>query len=474
MNNIDKNIKIFSKLIAYIFLCLILYLAYIQFFASERFHKLASDPRLKENIARRGIIYSADMKELAKNDRDIKDPEIWRRFYPYGEVMAHIIGYDNLIYGRTGLEEYLNNYLTFDNKIDSFFKLKRFLNRESWSGFDCVTTVNENIQTKAYELIKGRRASVVALSPSTGEVLAMASSPSFDPNNLEANWSYLLSDKDAPLINRAIESVYPPGSTFKVFTLAAALASNTIDETYRINCPGYYKVGKYTLHEAHNAAHGSLDYAQTLIYSCNIAFADIALKMGPDLFLNYLQKFGIGEKVPFELSAVKANISERDKLYSGVLAQTGFGQGDLAVTPLQMALTVSAAANEGKIMQPYLLKEVIDKNSSVIFVNKPKILYNPIDKTTAEKIKNIMVEAVDAGTGAAARIKGVKVAGKTGTAENPHGREHAWFIGFAPADDPKILVCVMIEGGGYGGVVAAPIAKQILETALRERQLLQQ
>lgn len=467
MNNIDKNISKLNRLFAVIFLTLVLYLAYIQFFAGARLHKLAADPRLQEDIKNRGIIYSVNMKELALNKQDEKKSESWQRFYPLGPAAANIIGYDNLIYGLAGLEEYFNSYLLFDNKIDSFFKLKRFLNSESWSGFDCIITIDENIQQKAYDLIKNHKAAAVVLNPKSGEVLAIASSPSFNPNDLESTWNELINNKDSPLIDRATESIYPPGSTFKVFTLLSALSSNTIDKNYKINCRGHYTIGKYVLHEAHGAAHGVVDYSDALIYSCNIAFADIALKMGTDVFLNYAKNFGLMNKIPFETPVTKANISSKDNLYSGVLAQSGFGQGEIGVTPLQMALIVSAAANEGKIMKPYLLKEVRDKKGGVIFVNKQGILYNPINKNTAEEVKNIMVQAVERGTGAAAGIKGIKVAGKTGTAENPHGKEHAWFIGFAPADDPKVLVCAIIEGGGYGGATAAPIARQILEEALK-------
>ncbi|MFH1454292.1 MAG: penicillin-binding transpeptidase domain-containing protein [Armatimonadota bacterium] len=467
MNNIDKNIKKLYKLFGIIFVILILYLAYIQFFASGKLHNLASDPRLKENIARRGDIYSANMKTLAFSRQDADNPDEWERFYPYSYAIAQLVGYDNLIYGKSGLEKYLNSYLLFDSRVDSLFKLKRFLKEEAWSGFDCILTIDEKVQLKAYELINGKKGAVVAINPKTGEVLALASSPGFNPNKLNSEWQYLIEDKSAPLIDRCTESVYPPGSTFKVFTLSAALDSASIDETYSINCPGYYKVGKYTLHEAHDAAHGRLNYSETLIYSCNIAFADIALTIGPDLFIKYAKRFGITKKVPLEVPVERAHISRKDTFYSGVLAQSGFGQGEIVITPLQMAMVVSAVANEGKIMKPYLLKEVIDKNFNKIFVNKSRILYNPIDKNTAETVKNIMVDAVNKGTGTRAKIQGVSVAGKTGTAENPGGIEHAWFIGFAPAEDPEVLVCVIVENGGYGGVTAAPIARRVLETALR-------
>lgn len=475
MNNINKNIKTLNKIFAIVFLILVLYLAYIQFFAAEKLHTLAPDPRSKEDIRNRGIIYSVNMSQMAINMQDAKDKENWYRFYPYADCAADIIGYDNLIYGKTGLEEYLNSYLLFDNKINSFFKLERFLKGESWSGFDCVLTIDEKVQRKAYELIKNYKAAAVVLNPKTGEVIALATSPSFNPNNLNTSWQEIVNDANSPLINRATESVYPPGSTFKVFTLSSALDSNTINENYSIRCTGSYAAGelgsgkgRYLIHEAHGGAHGLVDYPAALIYSCNIAFADIALKMGQDLFLNYAKKFGLMDTIPFEIPVTKANFSSKDEFYTGVLAQSGFGQGDIAVTPLQMSMIISAAANEGKIMQPYLLREIRDQNGGLIFVNKPRILYNPIDKKTAENIKNIMIKAVEIGTGANAKIDKVSVAGKTGTAENPHGKEHAWFIGFAPADDPKVLVCVMVEEGGYGGVVAAPIARQIMEAALKK------
>lgn len=473
MSDINKNIKNLNRIFAAVFLTLILYLAYIQFFTADKLHTLAADPRLKEDIKNRGIIYSTNLIAMAVNTQDPKDKENWIRNYPYAYAAATVIGYDNLIYGKTGLEEYLNSYLLFDNKVNSLFKLERFLKGESWSGFDCTITIDENVQQKAYDSIKSYKGAAVVLNPRTGEVIALATSPSFDPNNLNIEWNNLVNNPDSPLINRATESLYPPGSTFKVFTLSSALDSETINESYSINCTGSYEAGslgegkgRYYIQEAHGGAHGSVDYPAALIYSCNIAFADIALKMGPELFISYIKKFGLKDNISFELPVTRANFSRKDEFYTGVLAQSGFGQGDIAVTPLQMAMIVSAVANEGKIMRPFLLKDVKDKKGGIIFVNKPGILYNPINKNTADKVKSIMIDAVERGTGTAAKIDGVSVAGKTGTAENPHGKDHAWFIGFAPAEDPKILVCVMIEGGGYGGVIAAPIAKEIMQAAL--------
>jgi len=475
MNDINKNIKNLNKIFAAVFLTLILYLAYIQFFTADRLHKLAADPRLEEDIKNRGIIYSTNLIAMAVNAQDPKDKENWIRYYPYASAAADVIGYDSLIYGKTGLEEYLNSYLLFDNKINSIFKLERFLKGENWSGFDCVITINENVQQKAYDSIKSHKGAAVVLNPRTGEIIALATSPSFDPNNLNAGWNNLVNNPDSPLINRATESLYPPGSTFKVFTLSSALDSETINESYSLNCTGSYEAGslgagkgKYYIQEAHGGAHGRVDYPAALIYSCNIAFADIALKMGPEIFLSYIKKFGLKDSISFELPVTRANFSRKDEFYMGVLAQSGFGQGDIAVTPLQMAMIVSAVANEGKIMRPFLLKDVKDKKGGMIFVNKPGILYNPIDKKTADKVKNIMIDAVERGTGTAAMIDKVTVAGKTGTAENPHGKDHAWFIGFAPADDPEVLVCVIIEGGGYGGTVAAPIAREIMIAALKK------
>jgi peptidoglycan glycosyltransferase len=247
----------------------------------------------------------------------------------------------------------------------------------------------------------------------------------------------------------------------------ASLQEKIVDTNKKFDCQGKLKIGPdYVLPEANFKAHGRVDLEEALAVSCNVTFGLISLELGRGQLAKTFDRYGFSRSVPEEIEETASRLPDFDKLSDGDIAQTGIGQGSLLVTPLRMAMLASAFANNGKIMTPYLVQQVTAPNGEVIKQYSASEWLNPVNTTNAGLIRDMMVNVVDDGTGIAAKISGMKVAGKTGTAENPHGAPHAWFIGFAPANQPKIAIAVVVENGGSGGAIAAPIARQLFSQVL--------
>jgi peptidoglycan glycosyltransferase len=289
--------------------------------------------------------------------------------------------------------------------------------------------------------------------------------PSYDPNNFDSEFASLNGDPSSPLLDRAIDGLYPPGSTFKIFTAASALEAGTVTMGSHFDDPGYLTVGDFTLHNDETEATGYADLTTAFALSSNVDFAQIALKMGTSTFYDALAKWGIGNSLDFQLPAETDRVPERSTIVPGELAQMGFGQGALLMTPLRMALITSTIANGGIEPRPYIVRQIV-RNGTVASVSDAGTLASPVSADTAANVKNMMIAVVQRGTGTVARLPNVAVAGKTGTATNPHGRAHSWFVCFAPADHPRVAVAVIVENGGYGAAVAAPIAREVLRVAL--------
>jgi peptidoglycan glycosyltransferase len=296
-------------------------------------------------------------------------------------------------------------------------------------------------------------------------VLALASVPSFDPNGLDRSFSSLNSNPKSPLLNRAIDGLYPPGSTFKIFTAGSALEAGTVTMDAHFDDPGYYVIGDFTLHDNEGEATGYQNLTTAFALSSNVDFAQIALKMGTGLFYQYLDKWNIGASLDFQIPAETDRVPDKASVVPGELAQMGFGQGALLMTPLQMALITATVANGGNMPRPYIVRQIV-RDGSAASVTPSGNLASPISADTATNVKNMMVAVVQRGTGTVAQLPNVQVAGKTGTATNPHGAAHSWFVCFAPADRPRVAVAVIVENGGYGADVAAPIARSVLREAL--------
>jgi peptidoglycan glycosyltransferase len=248
----------------------------------------------------------------------------------------------------------------------------------------------------------------------------------------------------------------------------AALQEKVTTTTKTYRCEGLLKIGSdYVLHEANNQAHGKIDLEQALVVSCNITFGQLALDLGRNNMAKAYTRYGFNKIAMPDLNEQPVVLPDFNRLGDGDLAQTGIGQGSLLVTPIKMAMLAATFANGGTTMQPYIVQKVLAKDGTTMEEFSPASWLSPVSGALAAQVSKMMVAVVEEGTGSAAAISGVSVAGKTGTAENPHGAPHAWFIGFAPASNPEVAIAVVVENGGSGGGVAAPVARQVISQALR-------
>lgn len=462
----NRAIARLTMLFALLFGVLAMRQAYVQFVAAPHIAANQYNPRHALLAAHRGRILASDGSVLAHTVRGT-------RAYPMGDAVAQTVGYVSQRYGTSGLEDTYDGALTpNDTSGDVFTQLDDIRHALSGvsrppSGADVVTTIEPAIQQALYEhLSEHDRAAGVVLDPRSGAVLAMASVPSYDPNSFDTEFTGLQSDPHSPLLNRAIQGLYPPGSTFKMFTAASALDGGTVTMDSTFDDPGYLVVGNATFHNNEDEATGTADLTTAFALSSNVDFAQIALKMGAEEFYRYLSRFGMGDRLDFELPTERDRIPPVAGIVPGELAQMGFGQGALLMTPMQMALVAATIANDGNEPKPYLVRQLIRQGTRQD-VASPGILATPVSADVAGEVKKMMVAVVARGTGTAAELPDVTVAGKTGTATNPSGAAHSWFVCFAPAEHPRVVVAVIVENGGYGATVAAPIAADVLRVALR-------
>jgi peptidoglycan glycosyltransferase len=445
--------------------------------------------RVAEFRVKRGSIVGADGKVLAGNRvRRVDGQTYFFRRYPRHGLTAHVVGYSTQARSRTGLERSLNDYLTAANS-NLTTVVDRTLDRlrgRTVTGNNLVLTIRPEAQQAALDALGTRCGAVVALEPSTGRVLVLASSPTYDPNLVERNFSAIERIKAdcpnaAPLLNRATSGLYAPGSTFKVLTAAAALDSGKFTPDSTFYDPGYcIEYGKRVNNFDTSRPFGRITFTQALQHSVNSAFCEMGKRLGGLLLVDYMRRFGFYESPPLETPSSERRPSG---LYrNGALfrpkqdfqvdpGRLAFGQERLGVTPLQMAMVTATIANDGVLMRPYVVERIEKPGGGVIRRTRPQELAQPISARTAHEVARMMELVVNAGTGTAARISGVRVAGKTGTAETGvEGRNTTWFVAFAPVERPRVAMAVMLEDqSGVGGTTAAPIAREVLEVLLSRR-----
>ncbi|NLY85092.1 MAG: penicillin-binding protein A [Tissierellia bacterium] len=445
------------------FLSLIVYISYFQVFKASAIKKNSYNKRLwiNEEAILRGSFLDRNGKTLVYSE---KKDETYVRHYLYGRLYSHIIGYSYREYGKSGLELQYNNSLLNTSENAAINELKNLVSPTT-EGNNIKLTIDHDLQSKARELLRGKKGSIVAMNPNNGEIYAMVSLPDFDVNSLKEDWKTITEDPNSPLVNRATQGLYAPGSVFKVVTAAAFLEKENLDTAYE--CTGSVNVGGYEFSDYNNKAHGKLDLKGALVSSCNTYFATKSVEVGKETLGDMAEKFMFNNRIPFDLPVKNSQFPYKGFLDKTELAAASIGQGKVLVTPLNMAMVASGIANGGQIVKPILVKEVLSKEGKTIRTNTTEILSMATDPIKANLIKEMMVETVNSGTGTKARIKNVKVAGKTGTAETASGKSHAWFIGFAPADDPKVAVAVVLEeDDSTGGSSAAPIARDIMLHAI--------
>lgn len=462
---------------ALLFASLIGMLGYRQVIEAQN---LADNPQNTRKVfaqmrIQRGLVLGKDKAELANNRQE---DNLYYRVYPQGDLAPQLIGYSDPTYGQVGLEHSQNSYLTGTaDEVELVYLLDTIMGKQK-RGADLKLTLDPKVQKTAISEMEktGRHGAVVVLDASTGAVVAMVSNPTYDPNQLAANWSQLNADPGAPLLNRATQGLYTPGSAFKLITTAAALENGFTPDSKFKDDKGSIEIYGNTINNWRSTPFGQHDLREAFSQSINTTFAQIGDKLGQDKLVEYQRKFGLYEKPPLELPADEIQISGRyengnlaspdDKLDPVQNAWMAVGQENVQVTPLQMAMIAQAIANGGKEMKPYVVDSIADYNGTIIRQTKPEQWQNPIQPATATQLKEMMIKVVNEGTGSKAKTSKVQIAGKTGTAEVEGRGPNAWFVGFAPADNPRYAIAVVVEDSDAGGGVSGPVARETLLSAL--------
>lgn len=467
-------------------------LNYIQVVAADRIANNNANRRLliQEYEVDRGDIVAADHRTVLADSEPTGGDLKYQRLYPEDPVLGygHLTGYHSFIFGRTELEQAYNDYLSA--RAEELFPqqlIDEILGRDE-QGAGLVLTIDPELQAIAAEGLAGQEGAVAALNPRTGEVLALVSNPPYDPNPLasheprEVRRAYRQlrpQEPDSPLVSRATDTFFPPGSAFKIVTAAAALESGRGPDFSLPNPPSLdlpQTTANLDNFGGQQCSGGSqIDMASALQQSCNVYFAQLAMEVGADTLVDQAHRFGFSEDIPFDIPFVEGEIPDPDAFDLDIpaLAQSGIGQRDVRTNVLHMALIAGSIGNEGVMMVPRLVSEIRDPDGRILRSFGPEEYGRPMEAGNARTLSEMMVSVVDAGTGTAAQIPGVRVAGKTGTAQTAEGEApHAWFVAFAPAEAPEIAVAVVVLNGGdlgneiTGGQASAPIAQDLMEAAL--------
>lgn len=413
---------------------------------------------LLSEIITRGKIMSADGKILAQSVPLEDGTEM--RVYPYGNVFSHVVG--RIQKGRTGLE-LSENYNLLDTSISGFNQISNEIEGKKNPGDNVVTTLNAELTQVAYDALGNNKGAVVVLEPSTGKILAMVSKPDYNPNTILNDWEELSSDEDSPLLNRATQGLYPPGSTFKILTLLEYMRENPKYKKYSFTCDGEQDFNEVTLHCV--SAHGKVNLKDSFANSCNLSFANLGLTLNMDSFHDLCDSFLFNQKLPTSITTSNSYFDLTSETKANEIPRTVIGLGKTLVTPLHNAMIVSAIANGGVLMKPYLVDHIESDLGSIVKRYQPKSYGNLLSAEEAGIISDYMVEVVETGTSTKLNGMSVTVAGKTGTAEyDTTKKSHAWFVGYAPAENPKIVISVIVETVGSGSAYAVPIAKELIKT----------
>lgn len=486
--------------------------------APEDLQEMVANPRINPYVplvVQKGVSHeqAVDLLESQYNLPEVEVTMQAMRRYPYGKLYAHIVGYVGQIsedelkeytrktrqeeptdwltarlydgtdfVGKNGLEKEYELYLHGKPggqqvEVTPLGKIHRVLQEfEPEPGARLVISLDTRLQQKAFELLQGHKGALVALDPRTGEVLAMVSQPSFDPNLFVPRiprevWRSLINNPDAPLNNRAVQSSYAPGSIFKPLLAIEGLEQGLISTRTAITCQGGYRLGARTFRCWKR--HGYVDFYKSIAMSCDVFYYMLGQKLGPEKIAETARSFGLGQPTGIDLPHERKGLVPdpdwkrrvlKEPWYGGETLNYSIGQGYLHVTPLQMAVAVMGIANRGVMYRPHLVKRIVSEEGQEIQAFEPEVIHQvQANPAHWEAVIEGMVRVVEQGTAGAARVPGVRVAGKTGSAEfRKGGKTHAWFVAFAPADQPRVVVCVMAEESGGGGAVAAPIAGEWL------------
>lgn len=440
---------------------LIGYLIYFNSVKSETFINSPYNTRQDTFSDRvvRGKIVSSDGEVLAQTN--VSEDGTEERVYPYSNIFAHVVGYDSN--GKSGLESEANFQLLTSH---AFFleQMKNEFRGEKNAGDNVITTLNASLQTTAYNALGDRKGAVIAIEPSTGKILAMVSKPDFDPNDIEENWDSLVSDEtNSSLLNRATMGQYPPGSTFKIVTALDYFRTKGSFEGYSYLCEGSITMEDHTIRCYNSTVHGQEDFYTAFANSCNCAFAEIGTVLGGKSLRKTSEDLLFNKSLPLKNSR-KSSFTLDESSPTALVMQTAMGQGNTLVSPLHMALITSAIANGGILMQPYLIDQVQNNAGETVSTTEPVEYKRLMTDNEANLLGKLMKNVVTNGTASALNGRAYTVAGKTGSAEfDENGSSHSWFIGYCNADDPDLVVAIIVENGGTGSEAAVPIAGQLFD-----------
>ncbi|MEY4436737.1 MAG: hypothetical protein RL100_201 [Actinomycetota bacterium] len=481
----NRELKRVSILIFAMFLSLFIASTSIQVLGAEGYSQDQRNVRAVYDSykTQRGAIL-VDGVPVAESQK-ADDVYRYTRIYA-NEMYSGVTGFFSIYQGATGLESATNSYLTGQNSSQFFEQISALLSGNPVQGASVELTIDPVAQKAAWDALGKMKGAVVALDPKTGNILALVSKPGFDANLLavhsgaesNANYQTLITDKNNPLLNRAYSELFAPGSVFKVVVASAALesgaykAESTFPNPSKLQLPGT-NVFIQNSGEGKCGGKSTVTIADALRFSCNIPFAQLGAAIGQDTIRKQAELFGFGKKVMFPMTSTASVYPENMDNAQTMLS--AFGQYDVKTNPLQMAMVSSAIANQGVLMKPNLVENVLSSNLSVLAAPQPEIFSQAVSQATANSVRDMMIGAVQRGVSGNARIKGVTVAGKTGTAQNGQGQPYTlWFTGFAPAEDPQVAVAVVVADGGgigQGGVgnsLAAPIARKVMQAVLRK------
>lgn len=469
MSDKEKN-RILLLLTGLILLmvALIVYLTYFMIFEGETYRNSAQNRRsfLEASNTIRGDIIDRGGQVLAQTNVTENGQS---RVYTYPNVYAHIIGYTYPSLGKSGLELTMNDYLTNKNTTGIVQAFKKYFDEED-IGNTIELSTNSAVQISAFERLGDNKGAIVAMNPKTGEIYASVSKPTFNPSNLVEQWESINQSEGSPLFNRAINGLYPPGSIMKVISTASILKEN-IDLEYEHT--GTQIIDGYEYKDATENSYGMIGLEEAFTKSLNTYFVEKIQDVGKEKFQKVANDFMFDEKIQMELPVSKSTLNFSGSINKNQLSASAIGQGRVLATPLQMAMMASAIGNDGIMMEPHIVSEIINSDGDVIKKTEPKELSQAISPEIAREIKDLMVKTTQSGTGRNASIRNIEVASKTGTAENETGNTHAWYVGFAPAEDPVVAVAVIVEQGGSGGVVAAPIGRDVMISVFNNISVIQ-
>lgn len=444
---------------------MMIYFAYFQFVKSEDFINSTYNTRqdiFAKRIAR-GEILSADGKVLAETVTDEEGNDT--RKYPYGNMFAHVVGYS--VNGKSGIESQMNfnllrSHAFFLEKIANEFK-----NVKS-PGDNVITTLNYDLQSAAYDALGSYDGAVVVLEPSTGKILAMVSKPDYDPNTIEAQWDNLINSDSSALLNRTTQGLYPPGSTFKIFTTLEYVHENSNYNDYIFDCDGSYTSDGAAIHCYNNKSHGEEDLKESFAHSCNSSYASIGLTLDPDQFTKLCNGMLFNTNLPTTFESSKSSFALSADDGDSLVMETSIGQGKTLVTPMHMALVTAAIANDGVLMKPYVVERTENYKGISVKEYTPNIYGTIMSEEDATLLQEYMEDVVNEGTGTKLKDQSYTAFGKTGSAEFTSADgdgTHSWFVGYAHRDDKEdIAIAVIVEDSGSGSEYAVPAAKKVFDS----------